>query len=700
MNSTTYYDPFDAFLNTEMKAEAPFFDTDLQPVFDATPVPMALSRPDGSFEYVNPALMNMLGYTEQECYSKDLILSHPDELPINRQIRQSLLEDPFTPITIEKRYLHKSGKSIPALLTIVAQPNAQGAVQRFIAQIVSLEKQKQTENALQLFRTLIQQSNDAMFVVEARTGRLLDVNEAAMDSLGYSLDELLTKTVMDIEETLSTPDDWQRMLDIFRRERKKVIEGRHLRKDGQVFPVEVSVSYTRQDDNEYLISLARDLTERKQSEAIIWQQANFDSLTNLPNRWLFANRLQESISRAATNHQRLAVMSLDLDYFKQVNDTYGHLVGDQLLVKTAGRIQSCLRGPDIAARVGGDEFTIILPMASSLTDINLVAANLVDVLNTPFEIGQKRIYISASIGIAVYPDDAGNADGLMKNSDQALYSAKQNGKNRYRYFTPSMQRVAERKNRVQIALRECLANNQLSLVYQPIVGLQDGKLAMAETLLRWNHPEMGFVSPQEFISVAEENSTICDIGDWVFTNASRAFVEHEHQLPSDFALTINSSPVQFRNNNMHLLMWCEVMKKYPSIMKRMVIEITEGVTMDLDGGSNNILNALRREGFGIAVDDFGTGYSSLTYLRRFNVDYLKIDKEFVAGITTSAEDLALCEAMIVMAHKLKLKVIAEGVECAEQARVLTDAGCDYGQGYYYSRPTSLEALIQQHGSGH
>ena len=193
MNSTTYYDPFDAFLNTEMKAEAPFFDTDLQPVFDATPVPMALSRPDGSFEYVNPALMNMLGYTEQECYSKDLILSHPDELPINRQIRQSLLEDPFTPITIEKRYLHKSGKSIPALLTIVAQPNAQGAVQRFIAQIVSLEKQKQTENALQLFRTLIQQSNDAMFVVEARTGRLLDVNEAAVDSLGYSLDELLTK---------------------------------------------------------------------------------------------------------------------------------------------------------------------------------------------------------------------------------------------------------------------------------------------------------------------------------------------------------------------------------------------------------------------------------------------------------------------------------------------------------------------------
>ena len=696
MKITPYYDPFAAFLSTGMKAETPFLSTELQSVFDATPVPMALSRPDGSFEYVNPAFCTMIGYSEQECYSEDLILSHPDELPINRQIRRSLTEDPFTPITLEKRYLHKSGKAIPALLTIVAQPNDKGEVHRFIAQIVSLEKQKQTESALQLFRTLIQQSNDAMFVIDANTGQLLDVNERAVESLGYTLDELLERNVLDIEDSLSTPDDWQRRLELFRQEHKKVIESAHRRKDGQTFPVEVSVSYSQQGSKEYLIWLARDLTERKRNEAIIWQQANFDSLTGLPNRWMLANKLQEAIDRATIDKQRFAIMSLDLDFFKQVNDSYGHLIGDQLLVKVAQRIQSCLRRLDVVARVGGDEFTLILPIGGNLQDINLVASQIVESLSSPFEIGQKRLYVSASLGIAVYPDDATNAGNLMQNSDQALYSAKQSGKNRYRYFTPSMQRVAERKNRIQTALRECLSHHQLSLVFQPIVNLHTGQLAMAESLLRWNHPEMGVISPHEFISVAEENGTICKIGDWVFNNATKTFMEYENELPKDFSLTINTSPIQFRNNNMHLLMWCEILKQYPTIKHRMVIEITEGVTLDLEGGSDNILNALRREGFGIAIDDFGTGYSSLTYLRRFNLDYLKIDKEFVAGITTNSEDLALCEAMIVMAHKLKLRVIAEGIETREQAKVLTEAGCDYGQGYYFSKPTSFSQLVKHY----
>lgn len=260
-----------------------------------------------------------------------------------------------------------------------------------------------------------------------------------------------------------------------------------------------------------------------------------------------------------------------------------------------------------------------------------------------------------------------------------------------------MQRIAERKNWLRMALRECLSHHQLSLVYQPIVRLADRQLALAEALLRWQHPQKGAITPQEFISVAEENGTICDIGDWVFKQALSTLQQYRQQLPADFLLSINSSPIQFRSNNKtNLLKWRDILREHQTTGHRMIVEITEGVTMDLDDGASDILNALRAAGFRIAIDDFGTGYSSLTYLRRLNMDYLKIDKAFVAEITSNAEDLALCEAMIVMAHKLGMKVIAEGIETVEQANILTQAGCDYGQGYYFSRPTSMEDLVQRY----
>lgn len=693
----TYYVKARYNQDTGMKSENAVLDTHLQPIFDATPVPMVLSRPDGSFEYVNPAFLDMLGYTEQECYADGLIISHPDDVALNRQVRQSLMKRPFTPVIVEKRYLHKSGKVIPALLTIVAQPDEQRRVHRFIAQIVNLEQQKQTEHALQRFRTLIQQSNDAMFVIRAEDARILEVNNKVSEVLGYSQEELLTLCIMDIEATLSSLAQWQSHIDHVRSHKTGVVEGQHIRKNGSTLPVEVSISYVEQDHQEYIVALARDLTERKRNEAIIWQQGNFDALTGLPNRWLLTNTLEQSTTEAARKQQRLVVMSLDLDFFKQVNDSFGHLTGDQLLVQAAQRIQHCLRAEDTVARMGGDEFTLILPAPNNLNDIDRTAAQIIDTLSDPFELHQSRVYISASIGISVYPDDAHTPDGLMQTSDQALYSAKQEGRRRYRYFTPSMQRISERKNWLRMALRECLSHHQLSLVYQPIVRLSDRSLALAEALLRWQHPQKGAITPQEFISVAEENGTICDIGDWVFKQALSELQQHQQQLPDDFLLSINSSPIQFRSNNKtNLLKWRDILREHHTTGHHMIVEITEGVTMDLDDGASDILNVLRAAGFRIAIDDFGTGYSSLTYLRRLNMDYLKIDKAFVAEITSNAEDLALCEAMIVMAHKLGMKVIAEGIETAEQADILTLAGCDYGQGYYFSRPTSMSTIIQRY----
>ena len=671
--------------------------THLQPFFDATPVPMVLSRPDGSLEYVNPAFLDMLGYDEQECYSNKLIISHPDDVALNQKIRQSLLENPFTPITLEKRYVHKSGKVITGLLTIVAQPDEQQHVQRFIAQIVNLEQQKQTEHALQRFRALIHQSNDAMFVIEANSARFIEVNDKVSHSLGYSPEELSTMTVMDIEANIGSLDAWKTQLDAIRASHRAVIEGIHVRKNGSTLPVEVSVSHVVQGNQEYLVALARDLTERKQNEAIIWQQANFDSLTGLANRWLLNHKLQQAITTAAAQQQQLVFMSLDLDFFKQVNDSFGHLAGDQVLIQSANRIRHCLRHNDTLARMGGDEFALILQNPNNQDDIDSIASRMVNVLSEPFDIHQNRIYISASIGIAIYPDNATSPDRLIKTSDQALYSAKQAGRSRFHYFTPSMQRITERKNWLRMALNECVSHHQLSLVYQPIVRLSDRTMVLAEALLRWQHPQEGSIAPHEFIRIAEENGTICHIGDWVFEQALITLNQHKAALPDDFLLSINSSPVQFRSDNKtNLLRWRDIIRTHQTSGSRMVIEITESMAMNLDDGVNDVVETLRAEGFRIAIDDFGTGYSSMTYLKRLDIDYLKIDKTFVAGIGSNPDDLALCEAMIVMAHKLGLQVIAEGIETAEQADILTRTGCDFGQGYYFSRPTNMEDLVQQY----
>jgi diguanylate cyclase (GGDEF)-like protein/PAS domain S-box-containing protein len=676
-----------------MKAEKPIFDQKLQAIFDATPVAMTLSRPDGSFEYVNPAFMAMLGYTEEQVYADKLILSHPEDVQLNRSIRQRLTDNPFKPVVVEKRYLHKSGNVIPGLLTIVAQPDEQGNVLRFIAQVIDLRERKRTEESLLLFRTLVQQSSDAMFVIEAKTARFLDVNRQASESLGYSTDELLKLKVFDIETTVNNQEQWNRHIAQLRLAKKLVAEGFHQRKNGSVFPVEVSISLAVQADREYLIALARDLTERKRSEALIWQQAHFDSLTELPNRSYFTQKLQESIRAAQANQQELAIVSLDLDFFKQVNDTLGHQMGDQLLCYAAQRIKGCLRAGDTVARLGGDEFMLVLPIAEHTQEIDEIARRIVTCLVQPFELNEKQVYISASAGIAIYPRDGTQVEELMSNSDQALYSSKTDGKAQYKYFTPDMQLKANRKNWLCQELRDCKAGEQFSLVYQPIVQLKDSKTQMAEALLRWNHPTRGLINTEEFILTAEENGTIIDIGNWVFEKALADLQRYRSQLPDDFVLAINTSPRQYQRNLSQTSHWVQQLVDSRIPPSQLMVEITERVTMDINPNTNDLLKKLRNMGIKIAIDDFGTGYSCLAYLRRLNMDFLKIDKEFVGGINDNADDFALCEAMILMAHKLNLKVIAEGIENEEQARRLAAAGCDFGQGYFYSRPADIETLI-------
>ena len=433
-----------------------------------------------------------------------------------------------------------------------------------------------------------------------------------------------------------------------------------------------------------------DISERKLAEETIQKQANFDILTSLPNRRLFRDRLEQSIRQSARTGHPSALMLIDLDFFKEINDTLGHDQGDILLIEAAKRISQCVRESDTVARLGGDEFTVIL---SDLTDdhgVEAIARKLALALSVPFQLTHEKGYISASIGIAIFPDDANTAEDLIKHADQAMYDAKSQGRNGYRYFTPALQESAKAKMRLTSELRNALALGQFHLLYQPIIELSSGHVHKCEALIRWQHPELGLVNPASFIPIAEDTGFIIDIGDWVFKTSTTQVKQFREQYHPDFQISINKSPVQFRDKNSVFLDWHAYLKNLELPGQCICIEITEGLLLDAKSHVMEELYAFRDSGIQVAIDDFGTGYSSLAYLKKFDVDYLKIDRVFVHNLEHDKNDRALCSAIIMMAHTMGFKVIAEGVETEAQKTYLIQAGCDYAQGYLLSKPISAE----------
>ncbi len=670
-------------------------DSTARQMFDATPVAMILSRPDGSFEYVNPALKKMLGYGD-EIYDKDIIISHPGDFEINREIRQRLNTNPFSPVTIEKRYLHKDGHVIPGLLTLVAEPDEHGQVKRFIAQVVDLTERKKTEDSLWRLTTLLNHSNDTVMIVDPDSGRLLDCNEPCCQRLGYEKAELLTLHAWDINRNLPAGEKWQELVEQIKLCGNVLREGKHTRKDGTSFPIEGNISYISQKGRSYLFAVIRDITHRKQSEALIWHQANYDALTNLPNRRLLKNRLHTEIDTAQVYGQKIAVLYMDLDRFKDVNDTLGHSAGDALLVDATQRLKGCIRHTDTLARLGGDEFTLILPGLENEVIARQKAAVIANAIlgafEQPFQLNGDAQFVSMSIGIALFPDDGEDVESLFKSADQAMYAAKALGRNNFQYFTQSMQVAALERVSMVRDLRTAILEKQFQLEYQPIVDLRSGKLQKAEALLRWHHPTRGVISPEQFIPVAEETGLIMEIGDRVFQEAARQTHEWRERYDADFSVSINSSPIQYRDQSPRMNRWLNYLAELGLPESALTIEVTEGVLMDPSSQTAERLSAFHAAGLRISLDDFGTGYSSLGYLKKYPIDFIKIDRTFVQNLTQDSDDLALCEAIIVMAHKLRIRVIAEGIETEEQQALLSTAGCDFGQGYLYSKPVDAEAF--------
>jgi diguanylate cyclase (GGDEF)-like protein/PAS domain S-box-containing protein len=543
---------------------------------------------------------------------------------------------------------------------------------------------------LQRFRSAMDVTDDAIMLVNRTTMQFVEVNAAASQMLGYSWAELLTMGPQDLIST--SRDEVEALYDTIiagqgRTESLETI----VRKDGFSFPMEVHRHAQRSGADWIIVGIMRDITERIDSENRLQHLAHFDALTGLLNRTLFHETLTRTLVDEAAGGQSVAVLLLDLDDFKNVNDTYGHAIGDELLIQVSDRLIRCVRGRDAVGRLGGDEFALILMVPQGRGDAEVVASKIQTALMEPFHLAGHDITVTASIGITLCPQDATDAETLLKFADTAMYQAKQNGRDSFQFFTSAMDTEVWRRLELTTALRQAVKNGEFVLHYQPQVDVAAGHVVGMEALLRWERPGYGLVPPSEFIYALEDSDLIVDVGRWVIAAACAQIRDWAERGIDPVPVSVNVSPRQFLKGDLQedvfraLDMW-----QVPAQL--LELELTETLLMTSKEAALVTLRNLKAAGVQISIDDFGTGYASLAYLRRFPVDKLKIDISFTREITRSPDDDAIVLAIIQMGHSLNLKVIAEGVETVPQLEYLRRHHCDQIQGYYFSRPLPAPAL--------
>ncbi|GJL74791.1 EAL domain-containing protein [Nitrosomonas sp.] len=554
----------------------------------------------------------------------------------------------------------------------------------------ALEKERaQSVEALRIseqhLRTIIETEPECVKVVD-KNGKLLEMNAAglAMLEVGsldiakqHDLSEFILPEYRDAFTALH-----QRVMN----GNNETLEFEILGLSGTKRWLETHAAPMRNEHGEVatLLGITRDITERKRNEARIKYLANFDALTGLPNRAQLDSHLNYALSLTKRSNGRLALMFVDIDRFKDINDTLGHSVGDAFLIEVSKRLKQALREEDTASRLGGDEFILLLP-GNDARGAAQVAQKILRIISEPYTNGHYDLIVTASIGIALYPDDGADIETLSKNADIAMYRAKQEGRDGYRFFTAEMQAQATRNLQLVNALRQALESNQFQIYYQPQVSITNGHIIGAEALLRWYHPILGNVSPVEFIPVAEDSGVILPIGEWVLRSAVRQLKHWIDKGLPPIIIAVNLSAVQFRHASL-LDMVTRILTEEQLAPEYLELELTEGVAMHDPLEAITVMHNLHELGIHMSIDDFGTGYSSLNYLKKFNAYKLKIDRSFVRDITTDLEDKAIVAAIISMSKRLGLQTIAEGVETNEQLTFLREQGCDEAQGYYYSKP--------------
>ncbi|AOY87906.1 diguanylate cyclase [Marinobacter salinus] len=553
-----------------------------------------------------------------------------------------------------------------------------------------IARQERDAEQIRKFSKAIEQSPSSVLMCD-RQWRIEFANQKFTQLTGYDAKSILGKHPGSLGENNIENREGRHLWQSIRLQVQRVGvwqgEVNSIRKNGERFWEQLIVTPIKDgagDATGYLI-LGEDISIRKRYEQQLLRQANYDILTGLPNRMLALDRLKLALAQARRENTLVGVMFLDLDNFKHVNDTLGHDAGDSLLIEAARRISSCLRGTSTVARLGGDEFLVILPGLTGPDATSQVADRILKTFAPPYILNGQEVFVTTSIGIAIFPTDSDNSGTLLQHADAAMYQAKHKGKSAFAHFAPEMTEVSHERLQMESRMRRALELEEFELYFQPIVHTDSGNLCSVEALLRWNNPSMGMVMPDRFIPLAEETGLIIPIGEWVLEEACKAAVSWKETAGRNIGISVNVSPRQFRDPG-----FTEAVMRALSASgleaDQLELEITERLILDNSIETAEILRQLDRSGIRLSVDDFGTGYSALSYLKSYPFDTLKIDKSFIQDVMKEPEDASLVRAIINMAHSLGLSVIAEGVEEEPQTHFLKQEGCDFCQGYFYSRP--------------
>ncbi len=645
---------------------------------------------NGQFVEFNPAALILFGYDKVQSGMNNIEPHHvsplhqPDgQLSREKMAHMHALAQANGNHRFEWQYCSHDRRAFWGEVALTAITVANETL--LYAIVRDITERKTAEQALGLAAQVFESSHEAIVILD-RDKRIISVNHAFTAITGYPANQVLGTDGKMMRSALSDAGDYDEIWLQIEQDGHWQGETLRQRRNGESFPAWASCTAVKNAARQVAnyIVIFSDITQRKESERHIRHMIEHDFLTGLPNRVLLLDRLQQAIAAARRNRTKLAVLFIDLDRFKHINDSLGHHVGDKLLQAVAERLKKCVRGNDTVSRQGGDEFVVMLADIGGVEQAAHIADNILQVINMPYQIDEYALSITTCLGISMYPEDGQDIDALTRNADTAMYHAKASGRNSYQFFSHAMNlRIVERLA-LENHLKSALEQGQFSLQYQPEIDIASGRTVGVEALLRWQHPDAGLLTPVHFLAAAEQCGLMVSIGDWVLLAACRqARLWHDQGMP--VVIGVNLSAIQFRQKD--FLDKVETVLRQTGLAPQFLeLEITESILIDSSAAVIETMHALRAMGVALAVDDFGTGYSSLSYLKHFPVDKLKIDQSFVRDLGDDANDAAIVRAILIMAKSLNLKVIAEGVETIDQLTFLQSQGCDHYQGYYVTPP--------------
>lgn len=661
-------------------------------VFQCSSEGIMVTNTKGRILTVNPAFVNITGYSQDEVIGQrpNLLKSglHPPDFYI--YMWADIHEKGSWQGEIRNR--KKNGEIFLEWLRINAVKNDSGEITHYVGIFTDISEIKQSEENLRLYERVLNSSSEGIMITDTK-GIILTVNPAFEQITGYSKDYATGKTPKILHSSHHDQEFYIHMWTAIHEFGSWEGEIWNRKKTGEVYPERLTINAVKDHEGKITnyVGIFNDISEKKQFEDNLHQLAHYDSLTGLPNRFLFHHRLSEAIEKARRHNKIVALLFLDLDRFKIINDTQGHLVGDQILKSVGEKLVNAIRHSDTVARMGGDEFTIVLTDLLHIEDVDTVALKIIESMQLPIVFEDQHYFVSPSIGISIYPDDGQDIETLIQMADAAMYSAKEQG-NTYRYYTRDIHASISSKMELENGLRYALERSDFVLHYQKQVDIRTEQMSGLEALIRWNHPNKGLISPVEFIPLAEETGLIIPIGEWVLRSVSQQCIEWQRLGYPPVKIAVNVSVRQFQDPRF-IKTIATILQESNLDPRYLELEITESVSMYSIQSVLKKLAELKKLGVRVVIDDFGTGYSSLGYLKRFPIDTIKIDRSFIKNIHLDPQNKVIVKSIVNLAHGLGLTVTAEGVEKQDELQIVKELGCDHIQGYIFSKPSRAEDLL-------